>query len=197
MADQPPGGGPEPPPGAIRGRVRPGRIVPYATGALVALVAVLLWSALVPGTPPLTQHDVDDTVAKALASVTPAPAFSEQVYAAVRPSLVLIETKQPKPKGATGSDNGLGSGVDRHHRRRHPDQPPRGRRCDRDQRHVRRRHALERAGHRPRARARYRRHPRDPATQPRSCPPPSAIPGRSTREARRTPWAIRSASSAR
>ena len=111
MADQPPGGGPEPPPGAIRGRVRLGRIVPYATGALVALVAVLLWSALVPGTPPLTQHDVDDTVAKALASVTPAPAFSEQVYAAVRPSLVLIETKQPKPKGATGSDNGLGSGV--------------------------------------------------------------------------------------
>ena len=111
MADQPPGGGPEPPPSAIRGRVRLGRIVPYATGALVALVAVLLWSALVPGTPPLTQHDVDDTVAKALASVTPAPAFSEQVYAAVRPSLVLIETKQPKPKGATGSDNGLGSGV--------------------------------------------------------------------------------------
>ena len=111
MADQPPGGGPEPPSSAIRGRVRLGRIVPYATGALVALVAVLLWSALIPATPPLTQHDIDDTVAKALASVTPAPAFSEQVYAAVRPSLVLIETKQPKPKGATGSDNGLGSGV--------------------------------------------------------------------------------------
>jgi S1-C subfamily serine protease len=111
MADQPPGGGPERPPGAIRGRVRAARIVPYATGALVALVAVLLWSALVPGTPPLTQHDVDDTVAKALASVTPAPAFSEQVYAAVRPSLVLVETKQPKPSGQTGSDNGLGSGV--------------------------------------------------------------------------------------
>ncbi len=111
MADQPPGGGPEPPPGAIRVRVRPGRIVPYATGALVALVAVLLWSALVPGTPPLTQHDVDDTVAKALASVTPAPAFSEQVYAAVRPSLVLIETSGPKPSGQTGSAGGLGSGV--------------------------------------------------------------------------------------
>ena len=144
MADQPPGGGPEPPPSAIRGRVRLGRIVPYATGALVALVAVLLWSALVPGTPPLTQHDVDDTVAKALASVTPAPAFSEQVYAAVRPSLVLIETKQPKPKGATGSDNGAGQRRRGHHRRRHPDQPPRGRRRDRDQRDVRRRHALGR-----------------------------------------------------
>lgn len=111
MADLPPGGGPQPTPGATRGRVRAGRIVPYATGALVALVAVLLWSALVPGTPPLTQHDVDDTVAKALASVTPAPAFSEQVFAAVRPSLVLIETKQPKPSAQTGSANGLGSGV--------------------------------------------------------------------------------------
>jgi len=111
MADLPPGGGPQPTPGATRGRVRAGRIVPYVTGALVALVAVLLWSALVPGTPPLTQHDVDDTVAKALASVTPAPAFSEQVYAAVRPSLVLIETKQPKPSAQTGSANGLGSGV--------------------------------------------------------------------------------------
>src|SRR6185312_12064895 len=99
MADQPPGGGSEPPSGAIRARVRAARIVPYATGGLIVLVAVLLWSALVPGTPPLTQRDVDDTVAKALASVTPPPAFSEQVYAAVRPSLILIETKQPKPSG--------------------------------------------------------------------------------------------------
>ena len=71
----------------MKGRLRrtgataPGRVwrrwFPYATGALVALVAVLvLWSALRPGQPPLTQRDVDDTVAKALASVTPPPAFS-------------------------------------------------------------------------------------------------------------------------
>jgi S1-C subfamily serine protease len=111
MAYQPPAPGPERPRRTVVGGLRVGRLAPYATGALVALVAVLLWSALVPGTPPLTQRDVDDTVAKALASVTPAPAFSEQVYAAVRPSLVLIETKQPKASGQTGSADGLGSGV--------------------------------------------------------------------------------------
>ena len=75
----------------------------------MALLAVLLYGALVPGRPPLSQQDVDDTVAKALASVTPPPAFSALVYQAVRPSLVLIETKaaakDDKPEG------GLGSGV--------------------------------------------------------------------------------------
>ena len=91
--------------------MRLGRIAPYATGALVALVAVLLWGALTPGVPPLTKRDVDDTVAKALASVTPAPAFSELVYAAVRPSVVQIETRRPKASAQTGSDGGLGSGV--------------------------------------------------------------------------------------
>ena len=39
---------------------------------------------LVPGTPPLTAQDVKDSVANALASVTPPPAFSESVYQAVR-----------------------------------------------------------------------------------------------------------------
>ena len=85
------------------------RTAPFVSGALVALLAVLLYGALVPGRPALSQQDVDDTVAKALASVTPPPAFSALVYQAVRPSLVLIETKtrakDDKPEG------GLGSGV--------------------------------------------------------------------------------------
>jgi S1-C subfamily serine protease len=80
-------------------------------GAVVTLVVVLLYGALVPGTPPLTQRDVDDTVAEALASVTPAPAFSERVYQAVRPSLVLIETTGPDGNGEPDGDGGLGSGV--------------------------------------------------------------------------------------
>jgi S1-C subfamily serine protease len=91
--------------------MRPGRFAPYAVGALVALVAVLLWTALVPGRPPLTQREVDDSIADALASVTPAPAISERVYEAVRPSLVLIETKRPEASGASDSGGGLGSGV--------------------------------------------------------------------------------------
>ena len=80
-------------------------------GALIALVAVVLYGVLVPGPQPMTQRDVDDTVAEALASVTPAPAFSELVYRAVQPSLVLIETKQPDGNGPPGTDGGVGSGV--------------------------------------------------------------------------------------
>lgn len=108
--------GPLPAPGqdsprrAVRLRARAGRWTPFASGALVTLLAVFLYGVLAPGSPPLTQRDVDDTVAKALASMTPPPAFSELVYASVRPSLVLIETKEPgndKPD----SDSGLGSGV--------------------------------------------------------------------------------------
>jgi S1-C subfamily serine protease len=81
------------------------------SGAVVALVAVFIYSVLVPGPAPLTQRDVTDTVAKAVASVTPAPAFSELAYEAVHPSLVLIETKRAKSTGKPGSDSGLGSGV--------------------------------------------------------------------------------------
>jgi S1-C subfamily serine protease len=87
------------------------RVAPFASGALVTLVAVFLYSVLVPGPPRLTQRDVDKTVAEALASVTPAPAFSEQVYQAVRPSLVLIQTKVADRNGKPGGDGGLGSGV--------------------------------------------------------------------------------------
>jgi S1-C subfamily serine protease len=88
---------------------RLGRLAPFASGALVALLAVLLYGVLVPGQPPLTKRDVDDTVAEALASVTPAPAYAELVYRAVQPSLVLIETK--RVNGKPDSVAGLGSGV--------------------------------------------------------------------------------------
>jgi len=77
----------------------------------VALLAVLLYGALVPGRPALSQQDVDDTVASALASVTPPPAFSALVYQAVLPSLVLIETKGPAKAGKPDETGGLGSGV--------------------------------------------------------------------------------------
>lgn len=82
---------------------------PFAAGALVALVGVLLYGVLT-AAPPVTQRDVDDSVARALASVTPPPAFSALVYQAVQPSLVLIETTTPKTKDAP-SGSGLGSGV--------------------------------------------------------------------------------------
>lgn len=89
--------------------------MPYVSGGLVALLAVFLYGMLVPGKPPLTQRDVDDTIASALASVTPPPAFSEMVYQAVQPSLVLIQTTLPHgqaaPDATPDEDGGLGSGV--------------------------------------------------------------------------------------
>jgi S1-C subfamily serine protease len=78
---------------------------------LVTLLAVVAYSALLPGPPPLTQRDVDQTVADALASVTPAPALSQVVFDAVEPSVVLIQTKTADGNGKPARDSGLGSGV--------------------------------------------------------------------------------------
>jgi S1-C subfamily serine protease len=74
-----------------------------------ALVALLLYNALAPAPPALTTREVSDTVAQALASATPPPAFSARVYQAIQPSLVLIETQAP---GADGEvEYGVGTGV--------------------------------------------------------------------------------------
>jgi S1-C subfamily serine protease len=84
-------------------------MVPFASGVLAALVALLLYNALVPEPRPLTTREVKDTVAQAMASATPPPAYSERVYQVIRPSLVLIQTQS---QNADGDDkHGLGSGV--------------------------------------------------------------------------------------
>src|SRR5262245_54489665 len=87
------------------------RIAPFATGAAVMLLAVLLFGALAPRPEPLTKADVKEDIANALASVTPAPAYSEVVYQAVRPSLVLIESTRRADPATEGDHSGLGSGV--------------------------------------------------------------------------------------
>jgi S1-C subfamily serine protease len=92
-------------------RLRAGlrRIVPFASGVLAALVALLLYNALVPAPRPLTTREVKDTVAQVMASATPPPAYSEQVYRVIRPSLVLIQTETQDAQGKDG--HSLGSGV--------------------------------------------------------------------------------------
>jgi S1-C subfamily serine protease len=84
------------------GRAR--RAAPFVSGILAALVGVWLYTILVPGPHALDQRDVSQTVAKILASATPAPAFSEVVYGEIQPSLVLI-------KASMGDGDSLGSGV--------------------------------------------------------------------------------------
>jgi S1-C subfamily serine protease len=75
----------------------------------VAFVAIALFAILVPAPRPLTQRDVRNAIASALASATPGPALSVRAYEVARPSLVLIEAQHPTAGRKAGS--GLGSGV--------------------------------------------------------------------------------------
>ncbi len=83
--------------------------VPFAAGVSAAFAALLLYNVLVPAPPQLTAGEVNDSIAQALASATPPPAYSALVYQAIRPSLVFIETEAPDENGETG--HGVGSGV--------------------------------------------------------------------------------------
>jgi S1-C subfamily serine protease len=76
---------------------------------VAALVGLMVYSTLNPPAEPLTLDQVNSAVVQAMASATPAPAYSAEVYRAIQPSLVLIVTD-----GADDGDTenqGLGSGV--------------------------------------------------------------------------------------
>ncbi len=85
------------------------RALPFVSGVLATFVALLLYNLIVPAPKPLTAQEVNDTVAQAMASATPLPAYSSFAYQAVQPALVLIETDREDEEGETSS--GLGSGV--------------------------------------------------------------------------------------
>ena len=87
-----------------RAAARIRKSAPFASGVVAALIAIVLYGIANPGPKPLTSGDVAQSVASALASVTPAPPFSQFAYQAVAPSLVLIQTQ-----GAAGSDTGTGA----------------------------------------------------------------------------------------
>jgi S1-C subfamily serine protease len=92
--------------GRIRARLQ--KALPFLSGVLAALLALVIYNALTPQTH-MTQTDVDNIVASALASATPRPPFSVQVYQTIQPSLVLIQTDST---GTNGDDeHALGSGV--------------------------------------------------------------------------------------
>ncbi len=81
----------------------------FSAGVLAVLMALWLYGVLFPAAHQLTDREVKESIAQAMASATPPPAFSARVYQIIRPSLVLIQTKSTDADGK--EDDGLGSGV--------------------------------------------------------------------------------------
>jgi S1-C subfamily serine protease len=88
------------------------RTAPFVAGVVVAFVALLLYNILFPGPHQLTTTDVSTTIARTMASATPRPAFSEQVYQIIQPSLVLIEAQSPSQSNKNGEELGTGVIID-------------------------------------------------------------------------------------
>lgn len=85
------------------------RAWPFAVGIVAALVGVLLYGLLFPPPTPLSQEQVDESIVQAMASATPPPPFSAQVYQIILPSLALIKTQSESLEEEDGV--GIGSGV--------------------------------------------------------------------------------------
>jgi S1-C subfamily serine protease len=92
-----------------RGKARLRAALPFASGVTAAFLALLLYNVLFPRPHQLTVAEMNASVAQALASATPPPAFSARVYQAIQPSIVLIQTQSPVE--ADDVEKGLGSGV--------------------------------------------------------------------------------------
>jgi len=84
-------------------------LIPFSAGIAAALLGLLIYSLLKPAPEPLTLKQVNAAVAEAMASATPAPAYSAQVFQVIQPSLVLIQSSGPDQDGK--QTDGLGSGV--------------------------------------------------------------------------------------
>ena len=92
--------------GRLRERVR--GMFPFLSGVVAAFLAFFLYNFLFPANQ-VTESEVSDAIAGALASATPRPAYSVQVYQAIQPSLVMIESEFGSENSV--SERGLGSGV--------------------------------------------------------------------------------------
>ena len=81
---------------------------PYMALVLSAFLAVTLYNLLFPTPVPPGQNEIEQSVKGAIASVSPTPSYSAQVYQAILPSLVLIQTQREQ---AQEERFGVGSGV--------------------------------------------------------------------------------------
>jgi S1-C subfamily serine protease len=86
----------------------PARVVPFVLGLAVMLLVILLANAFRPQPAPITKGDVQQAIASAFASQTLPPPQAELVYAGIRPSIVLIDTKRTDPDGKEQAGEGTG-----------------------------------------------------------------------------------------
>jgi S1-C subfamily serine protease len=87
---------------SLRNRVK--GMLPFFSGVAAMLLALILYNLVFPESQ-LTQTEVNDAIANAMASATPRPAYSTEVYKIIQPSMVLIQVEKQ------GGDKSLGSGV--------------------------------------------------------------------------------------
>ncbi len=93
-----------------RVRVYIRRWVPFVSGILATLIALLFYSLLNPPPRQMTQKDIDASVIQAMASATAPPPYSELVFQVIQPSLVLIQSQVLESNGFAAAD-GIGTGV--------------------------------------------------------------------------------------
>lgn len=80
----------------------------FLLGVVSALAALLLYNRLQPNQPEMSMLDVSQSISQALQSFTPQPAYSAVVYEAIRPSIVLIESRYEQPEGEFNFQFGTG-----------------------------------------------------------------------------------------
>lgn len=85
------------------------RGVPFVSGVLAALLAMLAYNLAVTQPEQLTVRDVRTSIVEVMASATAPPSYSSQVYQAIRPSLILVQVEKEREEDESGF--GLGSGV--------------------------------------------------------------------------------------
>ena len=88
-------------------RERPALLSLVALGAVALLLALMLWRTFYTDGQQLPSVDVEAAIAEVLDSQTPSPVTSVQVYQAILPSLVVVQTEN----AGEGSKFGIGSGV--------------------------------------------------------------------------------------
>lgn len=88
-----------------------GRIWPVILVLVAAFAGVVFYNYFFPPPLPLTQQQVDQSVVDIMASATPPPAYSAQVYQIILPSLVLIQAEQTAESDLEEDGVSVGTGV--------------------------------------------------------------------------------------